>query len=183
MQSTVWGGGYRRNTLPLPSPRADCTRADDSERISPPPITHHTMHKKTRTLQQNHVCQWGTHSYRVGSLSRLASRPPFEPSLTKDVLPLIIAPNGSNGAISLTQTFKRIIFICSLNGCYFRVQKEKNGDRGTIVITAVLKKLFVCAVASQRLPPKNRLLSIYNSSTHFLRFQRENTVVVVYSCL
>ena len=121
-----------RNTglLSLLTPRADRARADDSKQILPPLITHHTVYKKTRNLQRNHVCQWETYSYLVNPLSRLVGRPPFEPSLSKVVLPLIVAANG-NGAISLTQTFNRILFyiICSVR--YFGVQKTKNGDRGT----------------------------------------------------
>ena len=124
-----------RNTgfLPLPAPRADYTRADDSEQISPPTITHHTVvYENTRNLQRNHVYQRGTHSYRAGPLSRLVGRPPFEPSLSKGVLPLAIDANSPNGAISLTQTFNRILF-CVCNGRYFEVRKAKNGDRGTNV--------------------------------------------------
>ena len=66
------------------------TRSDDSEQISPPPITHHTAHKKTRNLQRNYVCRWEKYLYRVGTLSRLVCRPSFEPSLLKGVLPFII---------------------------------------------------------------------------------------------
>ena len=47
----------------------------------------------------------------MGPLSRLVgSRPPFESSLSKVVLPLIIDANGPNGAISLAKTFNRIYF-------------------------------------------------------------------------
>ena len=54
-----------------------------------------------------------------------------------NVLPLTKAANGPNSAISLTQTFDRILFyVC--NSEYFGVQKAKNGDRGTIVFTATL---------------------------------------------
>ena len=65
-------------------------------------------------------------------------RPSFEQSRSKGVLPLILAANGPNDAISLTQTFNRILFdVC--NGRYFEVQKAKNGDRETIVFTAAFK--------------------------------------------
>ena len=81
----------------------------------------------------------------MGPLSRLVGRPPFESPLTKDVLPLIVAANDPNGAISLTQTFNRILFyVCNIR--YFPVQKAKNGDRGTIVFTAVLTPIsFRCS--------------------------------------
>ena len=63
----------------------------------------------------------------MAPLSRLEGRLTFEPSLSKDVLLLIIAVNGPNGAISLTHIFNRIIFyVC--NDRYFGVQKAKNGD-------------------------------------------------------
>ena len=75
----------------------------------------------------------------MGQLSRLVGKPPFEPSLSKGVLPLIIAANGPNGAISLTQKFNRILFYV-FNGRYFEVQKEKNRDRGTIVFATVLSR-------------------------------------------
>ena len=74
----------------------------------------------------------------MGPLSRLVDRPPFESWLSKDVLPLTIAANGPNDAISLTQTFNRILFnFC--NGQYFLVQNEKNRDRGTFVHTVTLR--------------------------------------------
>ena len=45
---------------------------------------------------------------------------------------IIIAKNGSNSAISLKQTFNRILFyFCSRQ--YFGLQKAKNRDRGTII--------------------------------------------------
>ena len=50
----------------------------------------------------------------MGLLSRLVGRPSFEPSLLKGVLPLTIDANSLNGAISLTQTFNRILFhVCN----------------------------------------------------------------------
>ena len=68
-------------------------------------------------------------------------RPPFEPSESKGVLPLILLANGPNGTISLTQTFNRILFhVC--NGGYFGVQKAKKGDGGTMVFTAALNRNF-----------------------------------------
>ena len=144
--------------LPLPAPRVDRTRADDSEQISPPPITRHTVYEKTRNLKRNHFCQWGIHSYQVGPLSRLVRRPPFEPSLPKGVLPLIIAANGPNGAISLTQTFNRNLFhVC--NGQCFGVQKAKNEDRGTIVFTVVLKKNLNTSRPSEYPPVRGKSIS------------------------
>ena len=74
----------------------------------------------------------------MGPLSRLAGKPPFSPWLSKNVLPLTKAANGPNSAISLTQTFDRTLFyVC--DSLSFGVQKEKNGDRGTIVFTATLR--------------------------------------------
>ena len=60
-------------------------------------------------------------------------------------MPLTKAANGSNGAISLTQTFDRILFYV-FNSLNFGVQEEKNGDRGTIVFTATLKHNRFCTV-------------------------------------
>ena len=42
--------------LSSPTPRADRTRADGSEQISPPPITHHTVYEKTRYLHSAKTC-------------------------------------------------------------------------------------------------------------------------------
>ena len=73
----------------------------------------------------------------VGPLSRLVDRPPFEPSLSKGVLPLTTADYGPSGAISLTHTFNRILFdVC--NRRYFRVQKAENGDLEIILTAATL---------------------------------------------
>ena len=75
----------------------------------------------------------------MGPISRLVGRPPFEPSLSKGVLPLILVANGSNGTISLTQTFNCILFhVC--NDGYFGGTKRKNGDGGTMVFTAALNR-------------------------------------------
>ena len=79
----------------------------------------------------------------MGSLSRLVGKPPFEPSLIKNVLPLTTAAYGPNSAISLTQTFNRILFL-ACNGRDFGVQKGKNGDRGPIVFNATLRLPYVC---------------------------------------
>ena len=46
----------------------------------------------------------------MGPLSRIVGKPPFDPSLSKNVLPLTIAAYGPNSVISLTQTFNRILF-------------------------------------------------------------------------
>ena len=131
-----------RNTgfLTLPAPRVDRTRADDSEQISPPPITHHTRKhctKRHETFSETMSLSMRNILVPGGSANSPCGQPPFEPSLLKCVLPWIIAANGPNGSISLTQTFNRILFyVC--NGRYFGVQKAKNGDRGTIVFTAAL---------------------------------------------
>ena len=59
--STQFRPTQTRNTgfLPLSAPRADRTRADDSEQISPPPITHHTVYEKTRNIQRNPCLSMG----------------------------------------------------------------------------------------------------------------------------
>ena len=116
--------------LPLPAPRADRTRVDDSEQISPPPIAHHTVYEKTRNLQRNRVFQWGTHCFRLGPLSRLAGRPPFELTLSKGALLLITNAYDPNCALSLTQTFNRILFyVC--NGRYLIFWGTKSKKRGS----------------------------------------------------
>ena len=51
--------------------------------------------------------------------------------------PLIIAANGPNGAISLTQVFNRILFYV----CNGRYKAKKNGNRGTIVYRAALRRV------------------------------------------
>ena len=119
----------------MPATVADPRQSHDSEQISPATIAHHTLCEKIRNLQQTHVSQWGAKLYLVGPLSRFIGKYPFEPSLSKNVLLLTTVTYGPNGAISLTQTFNRILFyVC--NGRYFGVQKAKNGDRGRIVFTA-----------------------------------------------
>ena len=115
---------------------ADPKRSLDSEQISPATIAHHTVYEKTPNLHQIHICQWEAHPYLVGPLSHLVGKPLFSPWLSKDVLPSIKAASGPNSAISLTQTFDRILF-CVYNSLYFGVQKAKNGDGGTIVVTPV----------------------------------------------
>ena len=122
----------------MPAAVADPKRSLDSEQISPATIAHHTVYEKTPNLHQSHICQWGAQPYLVGPLSRLVGKPLFSPWLSKNVLPLIKAANGPDSAISLTQTFDRILF-CVCNSLYFGVQKAKNGDRGTIVFTATLR--------------------------------------------
>ena len=125
----------------MPAAVADPKRSLDSEKISPATIAHHTVvYEKTPNLHQSHICQWGAQPYLVGPLSCLVGKPPFSPWLSKNVLPLKKAANGSNSAISLMQTFDRILF-CVYNSLYFGVQKEKTGDRGTIVFTATLSMI------------------------------------------
>ena len=116
---------------------ADPKRSLDSEKISPATIAHHTVYEKTPKLHQSHICQWGAQPYLVGPLSRLVGKPPLSPWVSTNVLPLTQAGNNTNSAISLTEIFDRIFFyVCNSLG--FKVQKEKNGDRGTIVFTATL---------------------------------------------
>ena len=103
-----------RNTESLPVPAtvvvADPRQSHDSEQISPATIAHHTVYESIQKLQQNNVCQRRAHLYLVGPLSRLVGRPHFEPRLSKGVSPLITAANVPYGAISLAQTFNRILF-------------------------------------------------------------------------
>ena len=66
-------------------------------------------------------------------------RPPIEPPLSKDCLPLLIAANRPNGAISSRQIFNRILFDACNDG-YFGVQNPKKGDGGTIVFTTALER-------------------------------------------
>ena len=75
--STQFRPAQTKNTgfFPLPASRADRARADDSEQISPPPITHHPVYENTRNLQRNHVSQLGKYSYRVGPLVDTPSSP------------------------------------------------------------------------------------------------------------
>ena len=129
---------WNTRSLTVPAIVADPRQPHDSEQISPATIAHHKVYEKTRNLQQNHVCQRGLRLYLVGPLSRLVGKPSFEPSLSKNVLPSTTTAYSPNSAMSLTQIFNSILFyVCS--GRYFGVQKEKNGDRRRIVLTAALR--------------------------------------------
>ena len=100
----------------MPAAVADPKRSLVSEQISPATIAHHTLYENTPNLHQSHVCQWGAQPYLVGPLFRLVGKPPFSPWLSKNVLPLTKAANGPNSAISLTQTFDRILFcVCKFD--------------------------------------------------------------------
>ena len=101
----------------MPAAVADPKRSLDLEQISPPTIAHHTVYEKTPNLYQSHICQWGAQLYVMGPLSRLVGKPPFSLWLSKNVLPSKKAANGPNSAISLTQTFDRILF-CVYNSLY-----------------------------------------------------------------
>ena len=121
----------------MPATVADPRQSLHSEQNSPAMIAHHKVYENIPNLDQSQVCQWGAQPYLVGPLSRLEGQPTFEPSLSKNVLPLTKAANGPNSAISLTQTFDRILFY-ACNSPYFEVQKAKNRGRGTIVFAAAL---------------------------------------------
>ena len=122
----------------MPATVADPNRSLDSEQISPATIAHHTVYEKTPNIQQSHICQWGAQPYLVGPLSRPVGKPPLSPWVSTNVFPLTQGGNYTNSAISLTEIFDGIFFyVCNSVG--FEVQKEKNGDRGTIVFTATLK--------------------------------------------
>ena len=118
--------GLNTESLKVPATVTDPRQSLDSEQISPATIAHHTVYEKTRNLQQNHLCQWEAQSYLVGPLSRLVGKPPFEPSLSKNVTPSTTAAYGPNGAISLTQTFNRILFY-ACNGRDLGYKKQKTG--------------------------------------------------------
>ena len=123
----------------MPVAVADPKRSLDLEQISPATIAHHTVYEKTPNFHQSPICQWGAQPYLMDPLSRLVIKPPLSPWLSKNVLPLTKAGNGPNSAISLTAIFDRIIlYVC--NSLCFGVQKAKNGDRGTIVFTATLRR-------------------------------------------
>ena len=124
----------------MPATVADPNRSLDSEQISPATIAHHTVYEKTPNLHQSHICQWEAQSYLVGPLSRLVGKPPLSPWVSADVLPLTQVVNNTNGAIPLTEIFDRV-FSDVCNSLGFEVQKQKkNGDRGTIVFTATLRR-------------------------------------------
>ena len=129
--------GLNTESLTMPAAVAHPRRSLDSEQISPATIAHHTVYEKTPNLHQSHLCQWRAQAYLVDPLSRLVGKPSFSPWMLKNVLPATKAANDPNSAISLTEIFDRILFyVC--NNLYFRVQKANNGDRGTIVLTAIL---------------------------------------------
>ena len=107
---------------------ADPKRSLDSEQISPATIAHHTAYENTPNLQKSHACQWGAQPYLAGPLSRLMGKPPFSPWLPKNVLPLTETANGPNSAISLTQTFDRILFYVCKGGSYGNKILYKNLD-------------------------------------------------------
>ena len=139
----------------MPTAVADPKRSLDSEQISPATIAHHTVYEKTPNLHQSHVCQRGAQTYLVGPLSRLVGKPPLSPLLSENVLPLTQTGNDPNSAISLTEIFDRILFdVCNSVG--FGVQKAKNGDRGTIVFTATLKKNQNAPRPSEHCPARGK---------------------------
>ena len=131
--------GLNTESLTMPATVADPNRSLDSEQISPATIAHHTVYEKTPNLHQSHICQWGAQSYLVGPLSRLVGKPPLSSWMSTNVLPLTQAGNNTNSAISLTEIFDRV-FSDVCNSLGFEVQKQKNGDRGTIVFTATLRR-------------------------------------------
>ena len=139
-------------SLTMPATVADPNRSLDSEQISPATIAHHTVYEKTPNLHQSHICQWGAQPYLVGPLSRLVGKPPLSPWVSADFLPLTQVVNNTNSAIPLTEIFDRV-FSDVCNSLGFEVQKQKNGDRGTIVFTATLKLHFSCQPRKPFAPP------------------------------
>ena len=131
--------GLNTESLTMPATVADPNRSLDSEQISPATIGHCTVYETTPNLHQSHICQWGAQPYLVGPLSRLVGKPPLSPWVSTNVLPLTQVGNNTNSAISLTEIFDRV-FSDVCNSLGYEVQKQKNGDRGTIVFTATLKK-------------------------------------------
>ena len=126
----------------MPATVADPNRSLDSEQISPATIAHHTVYEKTPNLHQSHICQWGAQPYLVGPLSRLVGKPPLSPWVSAYFLPLTQVVHNTNSAIPLTEIFDRV-FSDVCNSLGFEVQKQKNGDRGTIVFTATLSRVIV----------------------------------------
>ena len=112
----------------MPAAVADPKPSLASEQISPATIAHRTVYEKTPNLHQSHTCQWGAQPYLVGPLSRLVGKPPFSPWLSLNVLPLTKAASGPNSAISLTQTFDRILFCVYKGGSYGNKILYKNLD-------------------------------------------------------
>ena len=88
--------------------------------------------------------------------------------------PLIKAPNGPNGAISLKQTINSILFYFC-NRQYFGVQKAKNGDRGTTIYSA--------AVVSRAVDCKPCPFFIYDPKTLFVWFSCAVTTSASAACL
>ena len=78
----------------------------------------------------------------MGPLSRLVGKPSHSPWVSTNVLPLPQVGNNTNSAISLTEIFDRV-FSDVCNSLGFEVQKQKNGDRGTIMFNATLRAGFV----------------------------------------
>ena len=126
--------GLNTGSLTMPATVADPNRSLDSEQISPATIAHHTVYEKHQTFIKA-ICQWGAQPYLVGPLSRLVGKPPLSPWVSTNVLPLTQVGNNTNSAISLTEIFDRV-FSDVCNSLGFEVQKQKKGDRGTIVLTA-----------------------------------------------
>ena len=114
----------------MPATVADPKRSLDSEQISPATIAHHTAYEKIPSFHQSHICQRGAQPYLVGPLSRLVGKPPLSPWLSKNILPLTKSANDPNSAISLTQTFDRILF-CVYNCLYFVFWGTKRIKRGS----------------------------------------------------
>ena len=118
---------------PVPTTVVDPKQSADSKQIRVVTIALHTEQENTRNLQEVQVSQRRTLSFLAGQPSPLMGWPPFLPWLLQ---PLIRAANGPNSAISLKQTFNRILYRFCNRQC-LGVQKAKNGDRGTIVYSTV----------------------------------------------
>ena len=74
----------------MPANVADPRQSYDSEQILPTTIAHTQFTKRKETFSKTMSVN-GEELYLVGPLSRLVGKPPFEPSLSKNVLPLTTA--------------------------------------------------------------------------------------------
>ena len=122
----------------MPATVADPRQSHDSEKISPATIAHHTVYEKTPNFSKT-ISAKEKHSRRAWWVRYLASWVTLlliHHRCQRMFGLLRIAAYGPNSAISLTQTFNRILFhVC--NGRDFGVQKANNEDRRRIVFTVI----------------------------------------------
>ena len=61
-------------------------------------------------------------------------KPSVEPSLSKGVSPLIIAANGSNGAILLTQTFNLYFWFVTVDILGYKMKKTGIEEQSCLLL-------------------------------------------------